>query len=942
MRFFISTCLCAATTLIAPARAQFPAAHELPGDLASGPAAGEQRHSAIAQGNNQSLIVYEDHRAILGDTVAYSSSGVAVLEAARFDSAGTLIDTVPISVRRGTNSPRDPHVAWNGSTWLVVWDELVRHQFESDRGVFAARVDAAGHVLDDPPMLLADVSYVDESYPVVASDGTRWAVAWSSLVGGADAIQGCTIDPSGTVGPVSTMMTSTIGFYFPVGFEMAWSNGRYLFVSQHFLPGGQFNDAVGQLFDANLAKIGTEFAITFGSSISDVQVAGNGSDFCVTWRHANASIRATPVSAAGNVLVQGGVDLMGPAPGYSAYQLPAVAWDGTDWAVAFGTGSGSNTAMNVSRLSTNGTLVGGAPVTIAQGSVEMSRPACAPIAGGVQIVWDDARNNPNPIASWASDRMDVYSAVMTASGAVNTPVDVTVSPPAQLDPQIAGDAVQGYLAAFFSVTQSTTTVNVQRLDTSGYAIDPQPIALFSGPRTLHNLDLAWSGTNWMLVWEEFTLGGSTIYGMRIAPNGNALDASPISILPGSGASIAAVNGDYLIVATNEPVLHQRYVYTRRVRASDGALLDAAPVQRTNVGFDTQATVAAFNDRWILAWAHSVTHDASFATIRSMIVSASGIGSVADVAGSGTSSNGEPVLATDGVQSLLVWTSGGDVLGRRILNDGTKLDTDAGFVISSANNQQFAPHVAWNGGEFVVAFADYRAHVNPLETGIGDVYAARVDAGGTVLDPNGIVVANDVLTPEGRPCVAGGAGTTVVAFDALLAGAPFGNWRVSISAEAPTTGTGFCFGDGSGTACPCGNASASGTESGCTNSIGPAGKLTADGHAAISGDTVVLRGSSMPNSSALYFQGTAETAGGAGAVFGDGLRCASGTIVRLGARSNVGGASTYPAAGDPSISQKGAVSAPGVRTYQVWYRNAAAFCTPSTFNLSNGWRLTWAP
>jgi hypothetical protein len=32
--------------------------------------------------------------------------------------------------------------------------------------------------------------------------------------------------------------------------------------------------------------------------------------------------------------------------------------------------------------------------------------------------------------------------------------------------------------------------------------------------------------------------------------------------------------------------------------------------------------------------------------------------------------------------------------------------------------------------------------------------------------------------------------------------------------------------------------------------------------------------------------------------------------------------------------------PGTRTYQVWYRNAAAFCTISTFNLTNGIELSW--
>ena len=99
---------------------------------------------------------------------------------------------------------------------------------------------------------------------------------------------------------------------------------------------------------------------------------------------------------------------------------------------------------------------------------------------------------------------------------------------------------------------------------------------------------------------------------------------------------------------------------------------------------------------------------------------------------------------------------------------------------------------------------------------------------------------------------------------------------------------------------------------------------------------------MPNASALYFQGTSRVNAGAGSVFGDGLRCVGGAVVRLGTKLNSGGASTFPSAGDPSVSVRGGVTAPGcVRYYQVWYRNAATFCTASTFNLTNGLRIAWA-
>ena len=180
------------------------------------------------------------------------------------------------------------------------------------------------------------------------------------------------------------------------------------------------------------------------------------------------------------------------------------------------------------------------------------------------------------------------------------------------------------------------------------------------------------------------------------------------------------------------------------------------------------------------------------------------------------------------------------------------------------------------------------------------------------------------------------------FEIAGPGAYFDLLPQSVTLEQPSLGTVFCFGDGSGAACPCGNASASAQQAGCLNSLGTAATLRATGSAYLSNDTVLLAGAGMPNSSALYFQGTTRQAGGAGAAFGDGLRCAGGAVVRLGTKTNASGASSCPGAGDLPLSVKGGITGAGTRTYQVWYRNSAAYCSASTFNLSNGLEVVWAP
>ncbi len=181
------------------------------------------------------------------------------------------------------------------------------------------------------------------------------------------------------------------------------------------------------------------------------------------------------------------------------------------------------------------------------------------------------------------------------------------------------------------------------------------------------------------------------------------------------------------------------------------------------------------------------------------------------------------------------------------------------------------------------------------------------------------------------------GAPAIGRDGTLVVAGIGT-NVRAYRTTPSFQAAFCFGDGSGAACPCGNNGAVGR--GCASSVSAVGALlSASGAASITNDTFTLTGSAMPNSSALYFQGTMQVA----SAFGDGLRCAGGSVVRLGTKQNIGGSSRYPDGGDPTVSVRGLVVGPGaVHTYQVWYRNAANFCTPSTFNLTNGVAITWQP
>jgi formylglycine-generating enzyme required for sulfatase activity len=124
-------------------------------------------------------------------------------------------------------------------------------------------------------------------------------------------------------------------------------------------------------------------------------------------------------------------------------------------------------------------------------------------------------------------------------------------------------------------------------------------------------------------------------------------------------------------------------------------------------------------------------------------------------------------------------------------------------------------------------------------------------------------------------------------------------------------------------------------------------LSASGTAALLGDTVVFTTSGeKPTATSIVLQGSTSTA--AGSVFGQGVRCLSGTLKRLYVKAAVGGSISAPAGSDPSVSARSAALgdpiAPGTtRYYIVYYRDPVVLggCSAaSTFNVTQSGSIGW--
>lgn len=186
-------------------------------------------------------------------------------------------------------------------------------------------------------------------------------------------------------------------------------------------------------------------------------------------------------------------------------------------------------------------------------------------------------------------------------------------------------------------------------------------------------------------------------------------------------------------------------------------------------------------------------------------------------------------------------------------------------------------------------------------------------------------------------------------------ATLGLWKpgspgsMSVAMEVPGGGAvinPFCFGDGTSTACPCGNSGTVGH--GCQNSMATGGSLlTGTGDPSLSADTLHFTATGeLPSALSIVLQGNTPIGP---ALFGDGLRCAGGTLKRLYVKSASGGVVNAPQGADLSVSARSAALGDPIgggtfRFYQVYYRDSnASFCPDppgGTFNVSNGLTVAW--
>jgi len=140
--------------------------------------------------------------------------------------------------------------------------------------------------------------------------------------------------------------------------------------------------------------------------------------------------------------------------------------------------------------------------------------------------------------------------------------------------------------------------------------------------------------------------------------------------------------------------------------------------------------------------------------------------------------------------------------------------------------------------------------------------------------------------------------------------------------------------------PCGNHEPA---AGCLNSAATGGLLSGARTASVATDDLEIAATQLtPFSIGLLFMGPTQL----DIPFGDGRLCVGPTVFRLQiAAADVAGTALYGpgfVAMSNSIGGAAVITAGTTMNFQVWYRDSAAFCTTSTYNLTNGLSVVFSP
>ena len=432
------------------------------------PTAGEQTNSNAAYGDGMWLVAWVDNRMIPHRKLN--------IYATRIDDEGNVLDPQGIRVGEvvstggGTKHLEYPAVSYGDGKWLVVWREADLNLIINDEYALVYRFVY-------PDGSVSEIGEIDRDNdigpPDVAFGENHWLVAWDdsrNSIWGYQDILAKYVESDGSVS--ASPLTISDASYSQLSPSVSYGGDRWMIAWEDERASFLF-PSEHDIYAQTLSPSSPDTLVTNSADAYTPSVAYLNGEWLATWseevstgtRHINARRLDGNVSPVGSVIPVSTVDE------YAA--RPRVRASSTDWLVTWETwDTGEITGNDGQFITSTGTPYGG----------EQALPGTGTHRGEYATSWGDGGNW---LLTWTSD---AYS--------------------------VDGDIV------------------AMLWDVDGTPITPQ-VVVNRGANSQTESRIAFNGTNYLVVWLDNRDTGSTdygsLYGVRVAPSGTVLDASPVRI-----------------------------------------------------------------------------------------------------------------------------------------------------------------------------------------------------------------------------------------------------------------------------------------------------------------------------------------------------------------------------------------------------------------------------
>lgn len=638
-----------------------------------------------------------------------------------------------------------PVASFDGTNYFVVWEDT---RSDESCDIYGARVTQSGVVLDQGAIPIC-AAVGDQQGPAVAFNGTNYLVVWQDRRTGSAGIWGARVTPSGEV-------LDSAGFPIAVGAYDNWSPAVGSDGTNNLVVWSDCRDVYADIYGARVAPSGV-IMDTGGFIISNAtygqdqpSLTFDGSNFLVVWLDNRSwgdyNIYGARVTPSGVLLDTHGIPIStAPDDQYN----PCVAFDGNDYLAVWHDGRNCSWACDIygSRVTTAGTVLDPQGIAVSVAPDHQYYASIAFDGTNYLVVWQDER--------YSGGNTEIFGARINPEGSVLDSNGIHISIPywGNCRPTIAfGDS--NYLVAWYYYQANwSTDIYGTRVSPSGSILDSLNLLIASAANAQYNPSIAFDGTNYFAIWEGTWKDSCfDIYGARISPLGIVLDQSSVPVCTAANeqeAPSVIFGGGYYFAVWEDKRSGVEHIYGARISPS-GVVLEPGGIPISAVSSTQLYPSVAFDGtNYFVVW-QDYRYQCDIFGAR---VSSSGF--VLDPEGimidTSTLGPGPPAVGFDGCNYLVVWSAypgvgpPTDLYGIRVSPGGAVLDPTP-FVITNAAGHQLRPVIDYCGTSYLVVWEDWRYYQDSA-----DIYGARVDTSGSVLDPNGIIITS-AQRHQGYPAV----------------------------------------------------------------------------------------------------------------------------------------------------------------------------------------------